>query len=201
MERMVEKKTESLTREELLEACDILRSIQKECEGQASDPADGLSEAQHDGKASFYKKQAADIEHLIGTVQQMAENSSDGKEGAGKERLTAEGEVESFVRSITDGMILGVNWEGIQEMLGENKQRLHLCTLHTNTSSFPSAAERERSFTEEQIKAILCQGNPRWMKEVYENGDFLKPISVRYFAVDKPKSEGWLDVPGASASK
>ena len=31
MERMVEKKTESLTREELLEACDILRSIQKEC--------------------------------------------------------------------------------------------------------------------------------------------------------------------------
>ena len=54
---------------------------------------------------------------------------------------------------------------------------------------------------EEQIKAILCQGNPRWMKEVYENGDFLKPISVRYFAVDKPKSEGWLGVPGASASK
>ena len=79
MERMVEKKTESLSREELLEACDILRSIQKECEGQASDPADGLSEAQHDGKASFYKKQAADIEHLIGTVQQMAENSPGGK--------------------------------------------------------------------------------------------------------------------------
>ena len=48
MERMVEKKTESLSREELLEACDILRSIQKECEGQASDPADGLSEAQPD---------------------------------------------------------------------------------------------------------------------------------------------------------
>ena len=190
MERMVEKKTESLTREELLEACDILRSIQKECERQASDPVDGLSEAQHDGKASFYKKQAADIEHLIGTVQQMAENSPGGKGWAGKERLATEGEVDSFVRSITDGMILGVNWEGIQEMLGENKQRLHLCTLHTNTSSFPSAAERERSFTEEQIKAILCQGNPRWMKEVYENGDFLKPISVRYFAVDKPKSEG-----------
>ena len=85
MERMVEKKTESLTREELLEACDILRSIQKECERQASDPVDGLSEAQHDGKASFYKKQAADIEHLIGTVQQMAENSPGGKGWAGKE--------------------------------------------------------------------------------------------------------------------
>ena len=105
MERMVEKKTESLTREELLEACDILRSIQKECERQASDPVDGLSEAQHDGKASFYKKQAADIEHLIGTVQQMAENSPGGKGWAGKERLATEGEVDSFVRSITDGLL------------------------------------------------------------------------------------------------
>ena len=91
MERMVEKKTESLTREELLEACDILRSIQKECERQASDPVDGLSEAQHDGKASFYKKQAADIEHLVGTVQQMAENSPVAKDGPAKKDLRQRG--------------------------------------------------------------------------------------------------------------
>lgn len=161
MERMVEKKTESLTREELLEACDILRSIQKECERQASDPVDGLSEAQHDGKASFYKKQAADIEHLIGTVQQMAENSPGGKGWAGKERLATEGEVDSFVRSITDGMILGVNWEGIQEMLGENKHvsisALSIPTLPLflppQNGSVPSPRSRLRRFFARGIPA------------------------------------------------
>lgn len=192
-----EKETpKPLTHEELLEACDILRSVQAESERLASDPTYGLSETQQKEKTAFYRKQVLDIEHLIGTVQKMAEEALDGKEGAGREEIAAEVEIKTFVQGIADGMILGVDWEGIQEMLGEDKQRLHLCSLHPNIPSFPSPAEREHSFTEEEIMEILRRGEPHWMKESYEKGELFDPISVRYFAAVEPESEGWLGVPG-----
>ena len=192
-----EKETpKPLTHEELLEACDILRSVQAESERLASDAAYGLSEAQQKEKTAFYRKQVLDIEHLIGTVQKMAEDTLDGKEGAGRKETAAEVEVETFVQGIADGMILGVDWEGVQEMLGEDKQRLHLCTLHQNIPSFTSPAEREHSFTEGEIMEILRRVNPCWMKEIYKNGNLFESITARYFAVDEPKSEGWLGVPG-----
>lgn len=194
-----EKETpKPLTHEELLEACDILRSVQAESERLASDPTYGLSETQQKEKTAFYRKQVLDIEHLIGTVQKMAEEALDGKEGAGREEIAAEVEIKTFVQGIADGMILGVDWEGIQEMLGEDKQRLHLCTLHPNIPSFPSPTEREHSFTEGEIMEILRRGEPHWMKESYEKGELFDPISVRYFAAVEPESEGWLGVPGAT---
>lgn len=194
-----EKETpKPLTHEELLEACDILRSVQAESERLASDATYGLSETQQKEKTAFYRKQVLDIEHLIGTVQKMAEEALDGKEGAGREEIAAEVEIKTFVQGIADGMILGVDWEGIQEMLGEDKQRLHLCSLHPNIPSFPSPAEREHSFTEEEIMEILRRGEPHWMKESYEKGELFDPISVRYFAAVEPESEGWLGVPGAT---
>lgn len=162
----------------------------------ASDAAYGLSEAQQKEKTAFYRKQVLDIEHLIGTVQKMAEDTLDGKEGAGRKEIAAEVEVETFVQGIADGMILGVDWEWVQEMLGEDKQRLHLCTLHQNIPSFPSPAEREHSFTEGEIMEILRRVNPCWMKEIYKNGNLFESITARYFAVDEPKSEGWLGVLG-----
>ena len=192
-----EKETpKPLTHEELLEACDILRSVQAESERLASDPTYGLSETQQKEKTAFYRKQVLDIEHLIGTVQKMAEEALDGKEGAGREEIAAEVEIKTFVQGIADGMILGVDWEGIQEMLGEDKQRLHLCTLHPNIPSFPSPTEREHSFTEGEIMEILRRVNPCWMKEIYKNGNLFESIIARYFAVDEPKSEGWLGVLG-----
>lgn len=194
-----EKETpKPLTHEELLEACDILRSVQAESERLASDATYGLSETQQKEKTAFYRKQVLDIEHLIGTVQKMAEEALDGKEGAGREEIAAEVEIEieTFVQGIADGMILGVDWEGVQEMLGEDKQRLHLCALHPNIPSFPSPAERKHSFTEEEIMEILRRVNPCWMKEIYKNGNLFESITARYFAVDEPKSEGWLGVPG-----
>lgn len=191
-----EEKSEPLTYEELLEACDILRSVQAESERLASVAPNGVSEAQQKEKSAFYRKQVLDIEHLIGTVQKMAEDALDGKEGAGREEIAAEVEIKTFVQGIADGMILGVDWEGIQEMLGEDKQRLHLCTLHPNIPSFPSPTEREHSFTEGEIMEILRRVNPCWMKEIYKNGNLFESIIARYFAVDEPKSEGWLGVPG-----
>lgn len=193
-----EEKSEPLTYEELLEACDILRSVQAESERLASAASNGVSEAQQKEKSAFYKKQVADIEHLIGTVQRMAEETLSGRVDAGREGATPGADIESFVQGITDGMILGVDWEEIQEMLGEDKQRLHLCALHPNIPSFPSPAEREHSFTEGEIMEILRRVNPCWMREIYKNGNLFESITARYFAVDKPKSEGWLGVPGAT---
>ena len=37
--------------------------------------------------------------------------------------------VEKYVKALTDGYIIAVNWSSIEEMLGEQADRLHECSI------------------------------------------------------------------------
>ena len=45
-----------------------------------------------------------------------------------------------FVQKVADGMIFSVDWREICEMLGEEKGRGHVCSLHPNADVFPPVA-------------------------------------------------------------
>lgn len=104
-------------------------------------------------------------------------------------------DTDFFVQKIADGMIFSVDWQGIREMLGEEKDRKHVCSLHPYTEGFLSTAQNTANFSEEEIRTIIRNSDIRWMRETYEQDNPLYPILTRYFSAVEPKAGQWLRIP------
>lgn len=100
-----------------------------------------------------------------------------------------------FVQKVADGMIFSVDWREICEMLGEEKGRGHVCSLHPNADVFPPVALETAGFSEEEIGTIIAESGVRWMKEAYEQDDPPCPISTRCFSAVEPKAGQWMRIP------
>lgn len=108
--------------------------------------------------------------------------------------------IEKYVEAINAGKILSVDWRSIEDMLGENIERLHTCAIYTDDGSFPPKNETySNQFTEEQICEILKQADTQFMAETYKDGVPYLPIEHRYFSALKPTSGPWIQNPNCKS--
>lgn len=103
--------------------------------------------------------------------------------------------IDAFVNKIAEGMIFSVDWHGIREMLGEEEGRSHTCTILPNADTFPLQPQETATFSETDIKVIISRSHIKWMRETYEEGNPLYPITARFFSAVEPRSEQWLKIP------
>lgn len=88
---------------------------------------------------------------------------------------------------------MSVDCRSIEEMLGEQAERIHLCSIFEDGSSFPPKEEvSSDQLTEEQIADALRQSNVRFMAETHKDGLAYLPIETRYFSGQKPASGPWI---------
>lgn len=109
---------------------------------------------------------------------------------------------EKLVQALRDGCILAVDWQDIEEMLGEAPWRLHSVNVCNNAEVFPPVSGDEYRLSELEIHDILREGVPQWMSEVHDPDapiPLLGRIQTRYFSVAQPKSKGpWIGMLAAN---
>lgn len=103
---------------------------------------------------------------------------------------------EKLVQALRDGCILAVDWQGIEEMLGEAPWRMHTVNVCNNDDIFPPVSGDKYRLSEVEIHDILREGGPQWMAELHDQNapiPLLSHAQVRYFSVAHPKSKGpWM---------
>ena len=104
--------------------------------------------------------------------------------------------IEKYIEAISAGQVMAVDWRTIKDMLGEEPQRTHTCTIFRDSGSFPP---QEKVFSdqiaEEQIDDILHQAGVRFMAESYKDGKPYLPIETRYFSSVKLAAGPWIKNP------
>ena len=103
--------------------------------------------------------------------------------------------VEKYVKALTDGNIVAVNWSSIQEMLGEKANRRHECSICAIGDAFPPKPQDSDQLTETQIAEVIRMSNVQFMADVHKDGLPFLPIEVRYFSCVAPKSGPWYESP------
>ncbi len=108
---------------------------------------------------------------------------------------------QKYVEAINAGQIMSVDWRSIEEMLGEDAERTHTCSIHANDGAFPPKGEMHTDqLTEEQIAEVLQQTNVRFMAETHKNGIPYLPIETRFFSSIKPVSGPWMIMPSSHST-
>lgn len=108
--------------------------------------------------------------------------------------------IDKYVQALRDGKIISIDWRTIREMLGEDGNRLHECSICTESSTFPPENAETHSLTETEIFEILHQANVAYMADVYKAGVPYLPIETRYFSNVQPKAGPWVQSPNVSIS-
>lgn len=98
--------------------------------------------------------------------------------------------ISKIVGDIKAGKILAVDWQNIQEMLGEDMNLKIECSICGNSNMFPPVAEEVFEFSERDVMEIIRQAGVN-----YINGTPLSRFKTRYFAVERPQAGQWLEVP------
>lgn len=107
---------------------------------------------------------------------------------------------QKYVEAINAGQIMSVDWRSIEEMLGEDAERTHTCSIHADDGAFPPKGETHTDqLTEEQIAEVLQQTNVRFMAETHKNGIPYLPIETRFFSSIKPVFGPWIESPNYKA--
>ena len=99
--------------------------------------------------------------------------------------------VEKYVKALTDGYIIAVNWSSIEEMLGEQADRLHECSICPIEDGFPPKPQSTDQLTEDQIAEVLRRSNVKFMADTFKDGLPFLPIEIRYFSCATPKTGPW----------
>lgn len=101
--------------------------------------------------------------------------------------------IEQYIDALNNGKIISVDWNAIEEMLGENPKRLHSCSICTNDDCFPPKETYSDTLSEDQLQNVLQHINVQYMAELHKDGLPYQPITVRYFSLVKPLSDGpWV---------
>ncbi|MCM1569154.1 MAG: hypothetical protein NC081_06870 [Roseburia sp.] len=103
--------------------------------------------------------------------------------------------VDKIVQALSGGKIISIDWHSVQEMLGENSQRSHECSICSNDGAFPPKAEETVTLSEEDACNVLHQAKPAYMAEIHKDGISYLPIEIRYFSVAEPQVGPWIKNP------
>lgn len=103
-----------------------------------------------------------------------------------------------LVTAINQGKILAVDWQDIQDVLGEEPNRKIICSICENSEVFPPVPQETYELSENDVTKVLRQAKVRWIAHDYVSDNSLSRFKTRYFAVSKPKAEGcWLESPNS----
>lgn len=105
--------------------------------------------------------------------------------------------IQKYVEALKDGKILAVDWQEIDEMLGEDPNRKIKCSICDDGNCFPPIAEETHDLREEDVMEVIRQAGIRWASFDYVNGTPLSRFKTRYFAAKKPSVGQWLESPNA----
>ena len=103
--------------------------------------------------------------------------------------------VDKYIQALSDGKIVSVDWHTIQEMLGEDENRLHACSICENGDVFPPNAVETTELNESQICEILSKARVGFMAETYTGNSPLMSIKMRFFSNAKPTTGPWMAGP------
>lgn len=103
--------------------------------------------------------------------------------------------IQKFVEALKGGKILAVDWQKIDEMLGEAPEREIKCSICSEGNSFPPIPEETHGLREEDVMEVIRQAGIQWASFDYVNGTPLSRFKMRYFAAKKPAVGQWLKNP------
>lgn len=101
-----------------------------------------------------------------------------------------------IVETIKMGRILSIDWQEIDEMLGENPEHKITCSICSGIS-FPPAPEETYELSEEEAMEVIRQSGVQWMSFDFVDGTPLSRFKTRYFSVNEPAVGQWLKNPSA----
>ena len=99
-----------------------------------------------------------------------------------------------IVEAIKNGKTFSVDWQEIDEMLGENPKHRVACSICDGTS-FPPASEETYELSEEEAMEVIQQSGVQWMSFDFVDGTPLSRFKTRYFSVNEPAAGQWMKNP------
>ena len=84
--------------------------------------------------------------------------------------------IQKFVEALKNGKILAVDWQEIDEMLGEDLNREIKCSICDDGNCFPPSPVETHDLREEDVMEVIRQAEIRWASFDYVNGT---PLQVQ----------------------